>query len=285
MQMLELSDQQSASNYISKNLIVGRNVNPTIFAQKVVDETIVLNEKRILLVKQGTASPIINLVPRSLKAGDVVFLASNSLVRFEQFSDDVHGAGLSMSDDLFDMALGSTMPAAFDGHLRDFVLHLDAKQFNHLDDMHHLLYNQVALSGDSLQVTLHLIGAFIHQVAHYWQASEAYEHQVQSREQQLFANFMQLVAQHAPTEHNITFYASKLCLSPRYMSTIIKRVSGKPAKQWIDDAIVARIRVALRHTDKQLTQISDEMNFTNTSFFSKYFKRLTGMTPLEYRNG
>ena len=68
------------------------------------------------------------------------------------------------------------------------------------------------------------------------------------------------------------------------MSTLIKKVSGKPAKQWIDEAIIARIKVALRHSDKQMTQISDEMNFANTSFFTKYFKRLTGMTPLQFRN-
>ena len=63
-----------------------------------------------------------------------------------------------------------------------------------------------------------------------------------------------------------------------------KKVSGKAAKQWIDDALVARIKVALRHTDKQMAQISDEMNFPNNSFFNKYFKRLTGLTPGQYRS-
>ena len=68
------------------------------------------------------------------------------------------------------------------------------------------------------------------------------------------------------------------------MSSIINRVSGKPAKQWIDEAIIARVKVALRHSDKPLAVIADEMHFANTSFFTKYFKRLTGMTPLQFRN-
>ncbi|MBR1474794.1 MAG: AraC family transcriptional regulator, partial [Muribaculaceae bacterium] len=45
-----------------------------------------------------------------------------------------------------------------------------------------------------------------------------------------------------------------------------------------------RIMVALRHTDKPVAQIADEMNFANTSFFTKYFKRMTGLTPLQWRN-
>ena len=67
------------------------------------------------------------------------------------------------------------------------------------------------------------------------------------------------------------------------MSTLVKQVSGKAAKQWIDDAIVARIKVELRHSDKSGAQIADELNFPNPSFFSKYFKRMTGLTPRDYR--
>ena len=67
------------------------------------------------------------------------------------------------------------------------------------------------------------------------------------------------------------------------MSTLVKQVSGKAAKQWIDEAIVTRIKVELRHTDKSAAQIADEMCFANPSFFSKYFKRMTGLSPAEFR--
>ena len=69
------------------------------------------------------------------------------------------------------------------------------------------------------------------------------------------------------------------------MSTLVKQVSGKAAKQWIDDAIVTRIKVELRHSSKSAAQIADEMNFPNPSFFCKYFKRMTGMTTQNYREG
>ena len=94
---------------------------------------------------------------------------------------------------------------------------------------------------------------------------------------------MQLVSRYATQEHNIDFYAQRLFISPRYMSTLVKQVSGKAAKQWIDDAIIARVKVELRHTNKSAAQIADQMNFPNPSFFCKYFKRMTGMTTQAYR--
>ena len=75
-----------------------------------------------------------------------------------------------------------------------------------------------------------------------------------------------------------------LNISPRYMSTIVKAVSGKAAKQWIDDAITTRIKVELRHSDYTIAQIADKMNFANPSFFCKFFKRTTGMTTQAYRD-
>jgi len=64
----------------------------------------------------------------------------------------------------------------------------------------------------------------------------------------------------------------------------VRQASGITAKEWIDRAIVTRIKVELRHTDKPVAQISDEMGFPNPSFFSKYFKRLTGITPAAFKN-
>jgi AraC-like DNA-binding protein len=68
-----------------------------------------------------------------------------------------------------------------------------------------------------------------------------------------------------------------------YRSTVIRHVSSITAKEWIDRALITCIKIELKHTDKSVAQISDDMNFPNPSFFSKFFKRETGMTPLKYR--
>ena len=91
------------------------------------------------------------------------------------------------------------------------------------------------------------------------------------------------MSQHASQQHTLEFYASQLCITPRYMGSVISNVSGKSAKCWIDEAIVNAIKVQLRYSNQQVTEIANSMDFPNPSFFCKYFKRLTGMTPLEYR--
>ncbi|MCD8296593.1 MAG: helix-turn-helix domain-containing protein, partial [Prevotella sp.] len=84
-------------------------------------------------------------------------------------------------------------------------------------------------------------------------------------------------------EHSIGFYADKMCVTPRYLGVAVKNTSGVTAKEWIDRAVVTTAKVMLRHSNKQVTQISDELDFPNPSFFCKFFKRMTGITPQEYR--
>jgi AraC-like DNA-binding protein len=120
-------------------------------------------------------------------------------------------------------------------------------------------------------------------VDYLWSRHEEANRLSQTREQRLFADFIQLVNKDAVREHQIDYYASRLCLSARYMSTLIKKVSGHAAKDWIDDALVTHAKIALKHSNKSVAQISEELNFPNPSFFSKFFRRMTSMTPGEYR--
>lgn len=101
--------------------------------------------------------------------------------------------------------------------------------------------------------------------------------------QKIFGQFLDLVNRFATQEHTIDFYANRLCISPRYLGTIIKKVTGITAKAWIDRSIITAIKIELRHSEKGIKQLTDEMAFPNESFFCKYFKRLTGLTPMEYR--
>ena len=102
-------------------------------------------------------------------------------------------------------------------------------------------------------------------------------------QQTIFDRFLQLVTQHCAEHHQIGYYAERMCLTERYLTTVIRQTSGTTAKDWIDRALITRIKIELRHTDKPAAQIADEMHFANPSFFSKYFRRITGMTPGEYR--
>ena len=84
-------------------------------------------------------------------------------------------------------------------------------------------------------------------------------------------------------ERIISFYADKLCISAKYLSVAIKEVRGKSALDLINEAVILDAKAQLKNSDLTILQISDTLNFTNPSFFAKYFKKHTGMTPKEYR--
>lgn len=282
-QLVERKDEDLANNYISRNMAVARNVRLNLIKEQIVDQPTLMPEMRILIIKNGWARPVINMMERRFEAGDLVFLGTNGILQYKDASSDVQGIGLSISDELFSLAIGNRIPLAFDGHLRHFQLRLQPDELEYLDQLHLMLYRHLRQQDGSSQVTLHLLSAFLWYVDHLWSRQEQTYRESQTREQRLFTDFIQLVSEFAPEHHTIDYYASRLCITPRYMSTIIKQVSGKSAKQWIDDALVTRIKIELKHTDKSVARICDEMNFPNPSFLTKFFKRVTGMTPREFR--
>lgn len=282
-QLVEGNDETAANNYITRNLAVARQVRIDLIKDQLIDQPTLMPEMRILVIKSGWATPVINMMERHFEVGDLVFLGSNGILQYKDASPNVQGIGLSISDELFSLAIGNRIPGAFDGHLRDFQIHLDPAQLEYLDQLHLMLYRHLKQQDGSSQVTLHLVSALLWYVDHLWSRQEQTDRKNQSREQRMFTDFIQLVSEFAPVHHTIDFYASRLCITPRYLSTVVKQASGRSAKQWIDEALVTRIKIDLLHTEKPITRICDDMNFPNQSFFTKFFKRMTGMTPSQFR--
>lgn len=98
-----------------------------------------------------------------------------------------------------------------------------------------------------------------------------------------FETFMRLLSEHYKKYHSIRFYADKMCLTPKYLSMVIKRASGKLATEWIDEYVILEAKNLIKYSTMTIQEISNALNFPNQSFFSKYFKRLTGLTPKAYR--
>ena len=107
---------------------------------------------------------------------------------------------------------------------------------------------------------------------------------VSTRHKIVFKNFIALVAKHHNKERGVGFYADKLCITPKYLSKIVKDTSGQSAPQWIDQYVILEAKQLLKHSDRCIKEISDELNFPDPSFFFKYFKKHTGLTPNQYRN-
>ncbi|MBR5661663.1 MAG: AraC family transcriptional regulator [Bacteroidales bacterium] len=106
----------------------------------------------------------------------------------------------------------------------------------------------------------------------------------QTRLNILFERFMSLVSEYHSTERGMTFYATRLGITPKYLSRLIKDISGRSAPEWIDAFVIQEAKSMLRYTDDSIKEIVYKLNFTNASVFYKFFKSQTGMTPSEYRN-
>lgn len=275
-------DDERIRSYVTNNLAMARLWSNEL-ARHFLSQPFMMDEIRILVLQRGYVNVSVNMVSHRVEAGTMVFVGRYVVTEITDVSDDIQAFVLSMSDELLRLALGNAIPKAFDGRLQDFILPLTSSEIEYLDGMHLIIYNSLKHQASSSQVVLQLVGAMMTHISYLWEKSEVMQENTKSREQQLFTGFIRLVAQYAAERHGLDFYASHLCVTPRYMSTIVRNVSGKSAKHWIDEATINAIKVQLRYTDKQVAEIANDMNFPNASFFCKYFKRLTGMTPMDYR--
>lgn len=104
-----------------------------------------------------------------------------------------------------------------------------------------------------------------------------------SRNEEYFNEFMRVLSKHYMEYRNVGFYADALHLTPKYLTTIVRKTSGRTATEWIDDYVVLEAKNLLKYSTKSIQEIAYFLNFPNQSFFGKYFKNHTGMTPSAYR--
>ena len=106
-----------------------------------------------------------------------------------------------------------------------------------------------------------------------------------ARMNQLFERFLSLVTEYHNTERGMAFYAEKLCLTPKYLSKLVKEASGQSGPAWIDSFVILEAKNMLKYSDKTIKEIVYALHFPNQSVFYKFFKAHTDMTPSEYRKG
>jgi len=102
--------------------------------------------------------------------------------------------------------------------------------------------------------------------------------------EEIFRKFVKDIEANFQKERTVKFYASKACLTPKYFSTLIFRLTGKHAKEWIDEYTILDAKALLKSTNMNIQQISYELNFATPSHFGRYFKHYTGISPFQYRN-
>lgn len=109
------------------------------------------------------------------------------------------------------------------------------------------------------------------------------EHHTSNRHEGLFKAFMDALYKDFRQERSVIYYADKLCVTPKYLSSVIFEVSGKHATEWINTLVINECKSMLSTSHYSIKEICDQLNFSNQSFFAKYFKQHTGMSPRDFR--
>lgn len=245
----------------------------------------VINDHRLGIITHGEGHINFNLMDRHLSADTLIYLGPGTIIDPIHFSDDLELMGIGLFADFPMPFAAGQFPSAFNGQVRDFQLPVSVEDQQTARNILETLWHLVHQKDYHRPTASSLVAALMHHYDRLFHQQADTLAATRSREQTIFDRFIQLVNQHCRQQHQISYYADRMCLTERYLGTVIRQTSGTTAKEWIDRALITQAKVLLRHSDKSVAQISEDLNFPNPAFFSKYFKRLTAMTPLEYREG
>jgi AraC-like DNA-binding protein len=240
-------------------------------------------DMRMGYIKSGEADLILNLIPCHVKKGMLIYISSESIMQVDHYSDDFNLEGFTLPNDMLNVSLHGDVPSLMTFDMYDVRLMPSEEEITIFKNLLAMLWNVATLLNSDQELAGDLVSALVHYYNYLFFKYNKSEDRRRSRERDIFNKFIYLVNRSHGIERQLDYYADKMFLSQRYLGSIIKKVSGVTAKEWIDRAAITEIKVLLKHSDKQITQIADQLHFSNDSFFSRFFKRLTGTTPKKYR--
>ena len=134
--------------------------------------------------------------------------------------------------------------------------------------------------GGLIAATIYKVGDIL---THYLTEHPEVDSPIHNRAEEYFRQFTELLGEHYKHERSVGFYARQLCITPKYLTTLIKRISGKSVSEWIDNYVILEAKTLLKYSNMSVQEIAYYLNFPNQSFFGSYFKRNTGMSPSQYK--
>lgn len=103
------------------------------------------------------------------------------------------------------------------------------------------------------------------------------------RNELLRERFWELLLKNCKAHRDVGYYARELCITPDYLSKVVREYDGQSAMKWVVNAVITEAKILLRQPEKTINQIASELNFTDQSTFGKFFKRYTGQSPKQFR--
>ena len=238
----------------------------------------------IICIK-GTTRGKMNLKPYTTDAPCMVIIMPDIILEYEYISEDFEGVFIVMSKRFLESLNIQEKFSAYISVRNNPCIPLKDSELKSMLTYYSMMRNAIEVEDNPnrLNIAKHLTKAFFYGIG--YQLHKLSHDEKKNKNEQLVDNFIKLVQLHFKTQRGVDFYADKLCLTAKYMSTVIKQTSGKSAGEWIDDRAVLEVKTLLKSTNMTIQQISDELNFSTQSSLGKYFKRIVGVSPKKYRQG
>ena len=245
----------------------------------------------LILCTDGMENGSVNLRDVSINKGSLLMSFPGNVLKIESGYPMATVRGIMLSQDFMRMMnvdVKNSMPL-FMRLAYNPMIHLTQKQQDDIERYLDLLEN--ISDNDNLahrdQIVSGLVSSMFFRISDMYEQSTQVandkELSVRNRREEYFAKFITLLSNNFKRERTVGFYAEQMCVTPKYLSLLIKEFSGKSAAEWIDNYVITEAKTLLRYSTMSIQEVAYELSFSSQSFFGKYFKHLTGMSPSEYK--
>lgn len=241
-----------------------------------------LKEARILFLKKGSMRNLLNFEEYEIQERTLTIFPPNFNIENTNISTDFSAEIIALKENFFEsedmIKLFSTIWS------NPYILQLNEEEFRMVEKYFSLTRDLLNTTfSTSIKLSLqHLLNSFILNIKTF--SGRSIEKDIQSPYKiSMFQRFISLVKEHYKQERTIGFYANQLSITPHYLSALIKQTSGETVMQWINKMVILKSKELLREGNLLVYEISNELNFPNPSFFSRFFKKQTGITPFQYQ--
>jgi AraC-type DNA-binding domain-containing proteins len=246
-----------------------------------------IEEAVSLICMRGTVEASVNLKRYVFGASQIVIILPEQILQYHHISEDFSGHFVVMSKrfiDLLQMDIPDTVSLFL--YLRENpAMILSPAELELCLDYYSMLDKTVKM-GDNpnrKETVKYLSLALFYSANTIFHRHKVLQKGQRSRKEIIFESFYKLVQSYHMGHRSVEFYADKLSLTPKYLTTVVRETSGKTAHDWILEYVILSAKALLKSTNMTIQEISDRLNFPSQSFFGKYFKQQTWMSPVEYR--
>lgn len=282
---LEEAKNWGNAEYLEEGLVLTDRIADAPIPREPTSMSFIL----MALCKHGKAQYSIDTREQTVKPGDLLFISERHIVDNYMASPDFECLCIMVSTEFYHGFIQNVknVSSLLLFSMNNPVVSLTPREIQVYSNYYQTIREKMSDRGHHYRTNLvkALLLAMFYDMSNVIWRVEQQESKSQTRADVIFANFIRLLEQHFRQERRVSWYAEQLCITPKYLSEIVKQVSKRTPNEWIDNYVILVIRVLLKNSTKSIKEIAEELQFPNQSFLGKYFKEHIGVSPSQYRKG